>query len=494
MKKMIFFAALCLMMITAPISAQNVTPIQLKEARVAIYQWVRDYNVYARMEGKRNPAQKFIDLFEDESIQIFNDYLPFVATRGNEISVKAYASILANREPIYKMSFEIKNAEITAEDIDDDKNLVFTIEFDKTVSFQERGNTSDALYAYPDKSYHATVRVKYNLRDDKAVAGEITSDALFEDILVLHDADSEFVNRYTSYDELKRECKNNESSLVKWNYALTDFDPQMVYFYQDTIKNSFHFGGAIGGAFYSANLLDSKFTNASPKAGVNYAFSVGYYRQLVLKNKNRFGLDFSIAFDQKNIGLMLDEYHETYGAIDPDGGDYLRLVDLNGYSEAIKRYAVDVPIAFRYDYFIKDYLSIFAKVGADVSYDILQKTSASANAMYSGYYSWLFDVTMNQNGIYDFGSFDIEGSAKETSINRLGLGVFLGVGLQYFFPRLQWSFDASLQYRGEVYNKLSHLDIFHLSENSTDRKSASYLFGSYFGQNIQFQLSFNYNF
>ena len=494
MKKMIFFAALCLMMIAASVSAQNITPTQLKEARMAVYQWVRDYNVYARMEGKRNPAQKFNDLFEDESTQIFNDYLPFVSTRGNEISVKAYASILANREPVYKMSFEIHNAKITAEEIDDEKNLVFTIEFDKTVSFQERGNTSDALYAYPDKSYHATVHVKYNLRDEKVVAGDITSDVLFEDILVLHDADAEFVNRYTSYEELKRECKNNESSLVKWNYASTDFDPQMVYLYQDTIKNSFHFGGAIGGSLYSAKLTDSRFTNASPKAGLNYAFSVGYYRQLILKNKNRFGLDFSIAFDQKNVGLALGEYHESYDAVDPDGGDYLRLIDLTNYNETIKRYAVDVPIAFRYDYFIKDNFSVFAKVGADVSYDIVQKASASANAMYSGYYSWLFDVTMNQNGIYDFGTFDIDGSAKETSINRLGVGVFLGIGLQYFIPRSQWSFDASLQYRGEIYNKLSHLDNFHLTENSTDWKSASYLFGSYFGQNIQFKLSFNYNF
>lgn len=489
-----FFAAFCLMMIAASVSAQNITPAQLKEARMAVYQWVRDYNVYARMEGKRNPAQKFIDLFEGESIQIFNDYLPLVATRGKNISVKEYASILANREPIYKMSFEIHNAKITAEEIDVDKNLVFTIEFDKTVSFQEQGNMSDALYAYPEKSYHATVRVKYSLRDEKAIAGELVSDALFEDVLVLHDANAEFVNRYTSHNELKRECKSNESSLVKWNYASTEFDPHMVYLYQDTIKNSFHFGGAIGASFYSAKLTDSRFTNASPKAGLNYAFSVGYYRQFILKNKNRFGLDFSVAFDQKNLGFAFGEYHESYVAVDPDGGYYLRFVDLHNYSETIKRYAVDVPIAFRYDHFIKDNFSVFVKMGADISYDIVQKASASATAMYSGYYSWLFDVTMNQNGIYDFGTFDFEGSAKETGINRLGIGAFLEVGLQYFIPKSQWSFDASLQYRGEVYNKLSHLNNFHLTENSTDWKSASYLFSSYFGNNIQFHLSFNYNF
>ena len=494
MKKVKCMTAVCLIMMVVSVSAQVVTPVQLKEARMAVYQWVRDYNVYARMEGKRNPAQKFIALFENESTSLFNDYLPFVATRGNEVSIKEYAAILSNRESVYKMSFDIKNAMITAEKLDVDTNLVFTIEFDKTVSFKERDNTSDTLYAYPDKSYHATVHVKYNLRTKKTIAGDISSNVSFNDILVLHNTTAEFVNQYTNHDELKRECDNKESFLVKWNYAATDFDPQIVSFYQDTLKNSFHIGGAIGSSFFSAQLSNNRFTNASPKAGFNFAFSAGYYRQLLLKNRNRLGLNLSLAFNQQNVGLWLDEYHESYDAIDDDGGDYLRLIELTNYNESIKRYAVKVPIAIRHDYFFKENISVFTEVGADVSYDFLQKVSATANALYSGYYSWLFDVTLNQNGIYDFGAFDMDGTAKESGINRFGVGVFGGIGVQYLIPKSKWSVDALLRYRGEVYNKISHLDDFHLTENNADWKSASYLFGSYFGQDIQVQLNFHYNF
>ena len=72
MKKMKLFFAIGLMMIVTFVQAQIVTPMQLKEARMAAYQWVRDYNVYARMDGKRNPVQKFIGLFEDESTLLFS--------------------------------------------------------------------------------------------------------------------------------------------------------------------------------------------------------------------------------------------------------------------------------------------------------------------------------------------------------------------------------------------------------------------------------------
>ena len=139
MKKLTLIAAICLMF-AATIKAQSITPIQLKQARMAAYQWIRDYNVYAKMEGKREPTRKFIALFEDETTLLFNDYLPLLNTKGNKISARDYASILAKKEAVYKMSFEIRNATIISEELDDSGNIVFVLGFDKIVSFQENGN------------------------------------------------------------------------------------------------------------------------------------------------------------------------------------------------------------------------------------------------------------------------------------------------------------------------------------------------------------------
>lgn len=493
MKKLTLLAAICLMF-AASLQAHTITPVQLKQARMAAYQWVRDYNVYARMEGKREPAKKFIALFEEESTMVFNDYLPVISTQGIKLSVKAYATILANREPIYKMSFEISNATIVFEEIDENGNIVFSMEFDKTVSFQENGNTSDDLYAYPKKTYHASVHITYDMREERALAGEITSHDNFEDILVLHDVEAEFVNQYTTRSKLEKLCKNNESTLVKWNFTATDFDSQMMFLYQDTIKNNVHFGGTIGCSTYSGKMLNDNFTGYAPQSGINWAISLGYYRQLLLKDKNRFGMDFSLAFTQKNIGFKADSYSESYNSTDQDGGNYLRLIDASAYQETIKRYAIEIPIDFRYDYFIKDNLSLYAKLGVNVSYDIAQNANATAHVQYSGYYDWLFDVTLSQNGIYDYGAFDITGASTNTDINHLGVGIFTGVGVQYFIPKSKWSIDATVVYGCEVYNKVTNVDGFHLTENSADWKSASYLFKSFNGHNIQLQVNFNYNF
>mgnify|MGYP007069872668 CR=1 FL=1 len=493
MKKFSFIAAICLVL-AATINAQTITPLQLKQARMAAYQWVRDYNVYARMEGKREPAKKFIELFEDESTLLFNDYLPFISTCGETITVRVYSSILSNRDAVYKMSFKIQNAAIVSEAIDELGNIVFVVEFDKTVSFQENGNTSDNLYAYPDKSYHASVRIKYDIKAEFAIAGKITSNAKFEEIIVLHDVEAEFVNKYTTKKELEQVCSENASNLVKWNYAATDFDPQMVYFYQDTIRNFFHFGGAIGLETHYSKMMNAAFTDYTAKDGLYYGFSLGYYRQLMLKNQHRIGLDFSAAFSQSTIGLKAKGYKETYNDTDPDGGNYLRIIDLTSYNETIKRYAVRVPIAIRYDYFIKDNLSLYSKLGVDISYDIAQNAKATAEAQYSGYYDWLFNVTISQNGIYDFGAYNIEGTGKTTGINRLGVGVFAGLGLQYFIPKSNWSLDVAVLYGCEVYNKTSNPDGFHLTETYSNWKSASYLLSSFYGHNIQFQINFNYNF
>lgn len=494
MKKMTFIAAICLVL-AATISAQTITPMQLKQARMSAYQWVRDYNVYARMEGKREPARKFISLFEEDATMLFNDYLPLIYAKGNKISVREYASILANKEAIYKMSFQIQNVTIISEELKEDGNIEFVVEFDKVVSFQERGNNSDDLYAYPDKKYHAAAYIAYNIREEKAIAQEIISDENIEEIIILHDAEAEFVNQYTSKKKLEKICHDNATALVKWNYASTDFDPQMVYLTQDTVRNSFHFGAAIGLSTHTSKTIDGSFTDYSVNAGLNYGFSFGYYRQLKLRDKHRLGIDLSLAFSQSTIGLNASTYKDTYNSTDTNGGDYLRIIELSSYKETLKRYALRVPIALRYDYFFKNNLSLYTKLGVDFSYDVYQTANATAHVQYSGYYDWLFHVTLSQNGIYDFGAYDIKGRrANDVGINRLGVGIFTGVGIQYFIPRSQWSIDAVIFYECEAYNKISNPQMFHLTETYTDWKSASYLLKSFYGHNIQLQMNFNYNF
>ncbi len=493
MKKVTILAAICLSL-AATLSAQSITPMQLKQARMAAYQWVRDYNVYARMESKREPAKKFLSLFSDESVEIFNDYLPHSNSLGDRISVSEYCSLLRDKESVYKMSFEIQNASIVKEKLVDNKTISFILEFDKIVSFQERGNTSDSMFAYPQKTYHAIIHLLYNIPEEKTVASDISSDSHWGKVYVLHNEGVEHVNQYTTLNSLQNECKENESALVKWNYAEEEFDSQMYHLIHDTLKNSLHFGGSIGGTLTSAKTSSNQIDDYSSNGGISYDIILGYYRQFLLKDTHRFGMDFSVAFSENNLHLRATQYNDSYNEIDPDDGQYERLISITNYSESIKRYYLKVPIALRYDCFVHHDLSIYAKVGVIASYDIAQKTSALANAQYSGYYPWLFDVTISQNGIYDFGNYDINDASNNIAINKFELGVFGRIGVQYFIPQSHWSIDMGLSYGVNVYNSFAKQNNFHLSENFSDLKSSTYLLQSLRQHNIQFLLGINYNF
>ena len=105
-----------------------------------------------------------------------------------------------------------------------------------------------------------------------------------------------------------------------------------------------------------------------------------------------------------------------------------------------------------------------------------------------------YRVYIYQNGIYDFGQFDLQKTANNTSLDRLSLGAFLGLGVQYFIPDSKWSLQCGLHYGCKVYNGLSKSDEIHLSDNINDWQSATALYKYFFGQRFSAQIQVNYNF
>lgn len=494
MKNVRFIIAFIGVMCAASLSAQSVTPMQLKEARMAAYQWVRDYNVYVKMEGRRNPAQKFVNLFESGEVEIVNDYLPLLTSRGKRITVQDYARVLSNREAMYKMSFDLTDARITSERMADEHTIEFVVEFDKTVEFKEAKNHSDTHYAYPPKSYHARVVLHYLLRDEKALAVSLDTDSEFGEILIIHDEKAENVNTYTSRQALDNYCNAQRTPIVKCGYAPTKFDEQIVHCYLDTIRNNVYFGIDGGGSFYGGKMQDASLTDLSKRGGMAYGVNVGYYRQFKLDKGSRWGIECGLQFVAKNYGIA-GQCHDSYADVDPDGGNYQRLVALADYSERISRYQVGIPIVFRYDRFIRKDLSVYARFGVSMTADIAQTAHATAEASYAGYYDWLFGVTLTQNSIYDFGTFDFSHSGKETSISRISAHILAGCGVQYYIPDSPWAFQGGILFSTSFLNGAGKQDVgAHISRNANDWTSATHMLQSFLDQCLTVQIQCNYNF
>lgn len=492
MKKIYTILVACILLVVSNVSAQKITPIQLKHARMSVHQWVRDYDIYAQMAERRNPTKKFTSLFENADLQIMNDYLPSISDKGSVITVHEYAKLVANKSSKFTMRYNVANAHIVSETLVDRKTLEFVVAFDKQIEFVERNSYDDDRYIYPEKSYQAQVTIRYDLRTEQAVAVAYESDVYFDSIVILRDITAAQINQYTTVRELDSHCLSQNTPLIKWSYSASDFDSQFYHYEQDTIKRNLHFG-LDGGLSFAAAKFDALTSKLSNDVGATYGMNIGLYHQLSFKHGKRWGMEYDFHISCAGIGIS-GEYTDTYSTIDPDGGIYQRKIALNNYDEQINRYAVEIPIALRYDWmFCKD-LSFYTRFGVDVSFDFYQNTKATAKAYYSGCYDWLFGVTIDQNGIYDFGQFDLQASSITTSLNRLSVGAFLGVGIQYFIPESKWSLQCGLHYGCKMYNGLFKSEEVHLSKDINDWQSATALYKYFFGQKLSAQLQLNYNF
>ena len=172
----------------------------------------------------------------------------------------------------------------------------------------------------------------------------------------------------------------------------------------------------------------------------------------------------------------------------------MRLVNATDFREQIQLLSLSIPLSIRYDYFLRPHLSIFGRIGAYASYDLYQQSNISVNAHYAGFYDWLFDLTIDQNGIYDFGNFHQEGTVQDLFINKLNVGILFNVGCQYFIPKSRWSIEPSIRYQTSLFAPIAESPNFHLLERDGELHSATNLFNKIYKHNLTFQLNFNYHF
>jgi hypothetical protein len=267
----------------------------------------------------------------------------------------------------------------------------------------------------------------------------------------------------------------------------------MVEVRQDTTTHTFHMGAIVGPSFYSSSFNTEDFYHHSQKAGLVAGVDLGFYHQCFLKKNHRVGIEYGLMFTRSTFHI-LGEYKTQYQAIDPDGGKYMRIVTASDFHEQIQLLSLSIPLSIRYDYFLLPHISIFGRIGAYASYDLYQQSHVSVNTQYAGFYDWLFDLTIDQNGIYDFGSFLQEGVVQDMSINKLNVGILFNAGCQYFIPNSHWSIEPSIRYQTSLFAPIAGSPDFRLLVSDGDLHSATNLLNKIYKHNLTFQLNFNFHF
>lgn len=477
MKKIRIITAIMFFTIASSLTAQQLTPIQLKEARMATYRWIDKYTSYSQFSYEGSSKKFFSSLFESGDLKILNSYLP--QTDDSLITVNDYSDLVM--DTLYRIESKVTDVKLEREYLE---NGVYqcNLRIDIECGFVK---TDDSSIEYPKKNFEARAILRYNEESKKMKCVSFTTENALKVEYVFHGDSTN--NRYIESKDTISLCQPI-NPLIERRLYHTLYDYKIVVQKLDTIKNNIHIGASAGPGFVAGDLV-----NFSSKSKLYYDFYFGYYRQLYFKSNNRVGLEINLGLSG-NIYTVTGEFHEKYSSIDPDGGMYERWVDVCNFNEKIKQVSAELPIAVRFDKMINKKTSFFTRLGVSVSYDITQKSNINADVKYSGYYDWLFDVVIDQNGIYDFGTFDdCSETLKKTAFDRLGVNVFASLGFQHFLPK-HFSLEYSLQYKNRVYNLQEKLGDKHLTDNVNDWNSSSYYFKTFNSQNLNFNIQLNYNF
>ena len=163
------------------------------------------------------------------------------------------------------------------------------------------------------------------------------------------------------------------------------------------------------------------------------------------------GLGYSNA--QFSFESAIDSHQDVYQSVDVDGGNYIRIVNYANMSDRLKlnyhafpiKLGLDVELLWnRIDFFKQHKLMLAGAFTCAPMFNYKGSSERSANINYSGTYSDLFNITISENGIYDFGNYQI--SPVKTNIDpitNMKLSFGLDFGVKAFFDVWCLSFSVN---------------------------------------------------
>lgn len=187
-------------------------------------------------------------------------------------------------------------------------------------------------------------------------------------------------------------------------------------------------------------------------------------------------IKFGLGFDIFNYDLYMPKYINTYPSIDPDGDPYLRIIELNNLKESNSLTYLTFPLILQKNFSVNNSsVNISAGYYFMKSYDATY--ASNATAIYSGFYDYLFNLTISENGVYDFGYYEVSTIATPLLTNSL-ISAF-GFGCQYSYNISRFtSLNIGINYRKSS-DFLFKENPNRLSNNSNELRSLSNISNSF---------------
>lgn len=138
----------------------------------------------------------------------------------------------------------------------------------------------------------------------------------------------------------------------------------------------------------------------------NFGLKMGYR----IFNNNKFtGFMFKtgVSYQSFSFSSYVEDIQYSYNEIDADRDTYLRLIQIKELNEQTNLHYLCIPFALSRAFSFSDF-SIALGIEQSLLFNIKANSKLHSSAEYQGYYSQYFNLTIDQNGFYDFGKYNIE--------------------------------------------------------------------------------------
>ena len=202
------------------------------------------------------------------------------------------------------------------------------------------------------------------------------------------------------------------------------------------------------------------FNGESPIQLANDTFGInimnnGSFSNFVMLNlvrrvneKGYWSVKFGGGVDVFTYTSYLKSNVNSYAAIDPDGDPYLRINKVSNIKEKhnltylTAPFVIEKGISFgRNSFFINAAYYVMLNFSATYNQD--------ADALYAGYYDYLFNLTIQENGVYDFGTYKFEMRNLPLIVDPMVMAYGFGIGYNRKITRKAY-FDVALNYRKSI--------------------------------------------
>ncbi len=192
-----------------------------------------------------------------------------------------------------------------------------------------------------------------------------------------------------------------------------------------------------GNKISSANTTKFGYENISQR-NFSIEFSTFFGINLYVKNRYSLFLVPQLSLGYRNFNFSGD-YSAQYQAVDIDGTEYMRNINVDLKNENVNQFTINFPISIsnmfllHKDEFAENQLFLSLDFGVLLSCVPFTRNTYDFSARYTGTYDFFGGVEFDH--YYDYGNFDLNHNdiayIPNSLINKFNIGILAGVGLMF---------------------------------------------------------------